>query len=120
MAMLCKSDGSPVRGVKNLGWLLRNWKTARAVSVVKNPEHAGGYSECVLIVTMDARNTPGGIAQYRTPFGSARLLWDWLQRPTLTGLPLDWCGLASKIGDGTPYPGLPYRGKPIALAPVRN
>lgn len=33
MAVLYASDGSIVRGVKNLGWLLRNWGSA-PVSII--------------------------------------------------------------------------------------
>lgn len=37
MAILYASDGSIVRGVKNLGWLLRNWRAVRSIRVEPLP-----------------------------------------------------------------------------------
>jgi len=108
MAVLYAEDGSIVRGVKNLGWLLRNWKHARSVSVEPVNGGPNTLAEARLVVRMDAQTCPGGVARYETLFNSSRLLWDWLRRPVLSGLPLHWGDSpVSIIGDSTPYPGTP-------------
>lgn len=109
MASLYDSTGRKIRDVRNLGWLLRNWKTVRAVRIEPIRFQSGaGLAECRMIVRMDARNTPGGAAEYRTDWGCARLLWDWLRRPVLRGVPLEWgTRPASIIGKEPEYPGHP-------------
>lgn len=108
MAVLYASDGSIVRGVKNLGWLLRNWRAVRSIRVEPLPPGPGRLHECRLVAVLDPADAPGGVAEYRTTWGCSRLLWDWLRRPVLSGLPLHWGGApVSIVGDSTPYPGLP-------------
>lgn len=110
MAVLYSATGVRIRAVRNLGWLLRNWRTAQSVKVEPIRFQSGaGMSECRLIVSMNPATTPGGVAEYRTDFACARLLWDWLRRPVLSGLPLQWgTEPASTIGDKPgKYPGHP-------------
>lgn len=103
-ATLYAPDGSRVRTVKNLGWLLRHWRSARVVRVVPCPD---GVDDCILIVDMDPASVPG-VARYETRFASARVLWDWLRRPVLDGLPLKWGTLpVLTIGAADPFPGQP-------------
>lgn len=71
-----------------------------------------------MVVVMDAERTPGRVAEYRTDWASARIVWDWLRRPVLMGLPLEWGALpSSPIGEGE-YPGEPVQpGQPVPLEP---
>lgn len=105
MATLYAKDGSILRGVKNLGWILRNWKSIESVDVRSAPPARGSLAEVVLTVYTDPKNTPGRVAKYQTLFNCSHSCWTWLRRPVLNGLPLTWNGQPSRIGDGTPYPG---------------
>lgn len=87
MAVLYSPTRVRIRAVRNLGWLVRNWKTVQSFRVVPTP---GKSAECILIARMDPKNTPGGVAEYRTDFACARLLWDWLHRSIFAGLPVFW------------------------------
>jgi hypothetical protein len=116
MASLYDSDGRKIRDVRNLGWLLRHWKTAQRVRIL--PPKGAGLHEARMVVLMDAERTPGRVAEYRTDWASSRLLWDWLRRPVLIGLPLEWGHLPARpIGEGE-YPGEPTDpGQPLPLEP---
>lgn len=109
MAVLYAADGSIIRGVKNLGWMLRNWKTIKEIRVEGlNGKGKDTLSECLLVVIMDPINTPGHVQKYTTVYASAWILWNWLQRPVLFGLPLTWGSLPQgKIEKGAQFPGLP-------------
>lgn len=68
--------------VKNLGWLLRQQKLVRLIEIltpVPSP-----YDEAGLVV----RFTDGTI--YVTLWASSSMLWDWLDRPSLRGVPVVW------------------------------
>lgn len=87
------SDG-PVRSVKNLGWLLRNWKDVSRFEVTRDPT---GYSNALLT----AHLRDGGF--YRTMFMDRGVLIRFLDRPVFRGVAvvvtLPGLGFTGKIGD---------------------
>lgn len=105
MSTLLDNDGRTIKHVKNLGWLLRNANTAQTISVAAMPE--GSDNQCRLTVYMDAPGTPNRCARYTTEFASARILWDWLRRPSMLRLPLRWGGLSYPAWERGDYPGEP-------------
>lgn len=74
-----------IKQVKNLGWLLRNWKRVTAFRVSK---YSGPTP--VTDALLEAFCEDGTL--YRTPFASSTILRDWLHRPVFRTLPLDWFG----------------------------
>ena len=68
-------DGKPV---KNLGWLLRNWRTIQQIDVYPHPVTIAPFQpDCLLRVTMQDGRV------YETGFADAQVLRDWLKRPTM-------------------------------------
>ena len=75
-------NGKPV---KNLGWLLRNWKQVESSTIEKHPPVKRGFQpDAVLIATLKQ----GG--EYRSGFSCASVLRDWLNRPVFRGVPQNW------------------------------
>ena len=87
-ATVSRPDGS-VKLVKNLGYLLQNWKGIKSVEA-----HLPRAYEDTKLLRPDAMLVvhfhDGRL--YETPFASKEVLKDWLHRPVLRGLPLKWFG----------------------------
>jgi len=77
-----RPDGTAY-AVKNLGWLLRNWK---AVESFRVKPYRGTMRVCETQLVAYLRD--GRI--YETPFASASVLRDWLHRPVFRGCPVTW------------------------------
>ena len=87
-----------LRGVKNLGWLLANWRTVERFTVTGGP-----HVECALDLDMGracgcwgkgylltAHLRDGGA--FRTEFASSDTIRHFLHRPKFIGVPVDFCG----------------------------
>lgn len=108
MAVLYNAEGGIIRGVKNLGWMLRNWRHITRIQVTPVDPAKHSLAEARLTVYLDPSTAPRRTYRYETLFNSSGLLWDWLQRPTLAGLPLTWGNLPERtIEKGAAYPGQP-------------
>lgn len=87
------------RPVKNLGWLLRNWKNVKRFIVM---ESSKPNVECFL--TAELRNDVGPNRMrggfYRTDFASREVLAHWLVRPIFLGVKILWFGKETKIAKG--------------------
>lgn len=81
-------DGEAWRRVKNLGWLLRNWK-----SVVTFIVSAGNsrYDARLIAVMRDGK-------YYATPFADQTVLAHWLDRPVFHTVTVLWFGTPLTIG----------------------
>ncbi len=88
-----------VRGVKNLGWLLRRWREVQSFAVT--PADPVTENECILVARMHSNSN---VKEYRIAFGSADVLWLWLQRSIFYGLPLSWFGYSTTIVRRMPMP----------------
>jgi hypothetical protein len=87
-------DGA-TREVKNLGYMLRNWKEIEAIQVTTfEPDALEGRTFCDAFMSVDF--TDGRI--YTTGFMSREVLARFLDRPVLRGLPVNWFGHECKIG----------------------
>ena len=82
-AQIIYTDGS-TKPVKNLGWLLRNWKWVKQFTIINHPEiNFGCQPDCVLTAHLkDGR-------KYETGFMSHSLLRHFLDRPVFRGLLID-------------------------------
>jgi hypothetical protein len=95
-------DGRQIQ-VKNLGYMLRNWKDIEAIQVAKfepEPEdkekHPGRlYADAFMSVDFKDGRT------YTTGFMDKKILADFLDRPVLRGLPVYWFGEELTIGKDT-------------------
>lgn len=67
------------RAVKNLGWLLRNWKRVESFIIEESPDRTARL--CAYLKR-------GGC--YQTTFAEALVLWRFLHRPVFYGLPFNW------------------------------
>lgn len=76
------------RTVKNLGWLLRNWKAVSGFEVVTITPIPGTSS-------LEAFTARGG---YTTVFADPGVLRDFLDRPVFRGLACSWNGRTLEIG----------------------
>ena len=83
MTSIVYPDGR-LRTVKNLGWLLRNWKNVDHFKVV--PGTIKEHHEAKLYEYM----TDGTF--FRANFADKTVLWNWLKRPVFLGLTVDWFG----------------------------
>ena len=78
MACIINTDGS-VKPVKNLGWLLKNWKLVSEFEVIEMERGTG-----LLIAHLkDGR-------KYSTNWASFSLCREWLHRPVFIGVPLQY------------------------------
>jgi hypothetical protein len=87
-------DGT-VKKVKNLGYILRNWKQIEAIQVdnfVSEDTTRSMKPEAFMSVDF----TDGRI--YTTGFMSKAVLVEWLDRPVLRGLSIYWFGKELTIG----------------------
>jgi hypothetical protein len=82
-----------VTRVKNLGWLLRNWQDVTSLEVREaTPDYQSRMIECVLSANLRC----GGY--YETSFSSSYVLSHWINRPVFKGVPLDWYGVKTTVG----------------------
>lgn len=91
--------------VKNLGWLLRNWKDVESFEV-REGEGSWDVTLRAWLHTVD----DGGIKTaypkrgatsgdyYETDFADRGVLAEFLQRPVFEGTPIDWLGEKLKVG----------------------
>jgi hypothetical protein len=72
--------------VKNLGWLLRNWKLVKSFHIYPYPEtgEPGLKPDAFLVAALDKDGT------YETGFQSAKILERFLARPVFYGLACTW------------------------------
>lgn len=103
-AIIYSADKRTAKSVRNLGWLLRNWRDvarfevlrASAPEVAKYPEIAGEHEGKYL----EGRKYPEGILvaylhdgrEYRTLFACLTVCRSFLDRPVFRGLPLTFLG----------------------------
>lgn len=81
MKTYIQHPGGIARPVKNLGWLLRNWRNVDSFSFYYSPAKTG----CVDGV-LSARMTDGSF--YRTEFACLSVCFRFLRRPVFDGLTL--------------------------------
>jgi len=74
--------------VKNLGWLLRNWKQITRFELQR--DH-GPAQEALMVAYF-----PHG--HYTTNWASWNLMLAWLDRPIFRGLPVSLDGASDKVG----------------------
>ena len=84
-------DGKTWKPVKNLGWLLQNWKKVEMIEAAPSKMH---MTDAILIAFM----RDGKV--YATPYASRSVLAGWLARPVLMGLPLVWFGRKTEVQKG--------------------
>lgn len=77
-ASVVDADGNR-RTVKNLGWLLRNWRRIESFIVDESPD--AGTKLCAYL-------RHGGC--YQVTFADAIVLWRFLHRPVFYGKPFNW------------------------------
>ena len=83
------------RAVRNLGWLLRNWKRVDRFEVAPCPPDGAPYPPDALLVAYCKDGTV-----YRTPYMSREVLAGWLNRPVFRGAPVNWYGTDTMVGPG--------------------
>lgn len=74
--------GKPPRQVKNLGWLLRNWKDVGGFRLTKQT-HGFPYNEGFMVAFLKGGGT------YETEWASFSLMQTWLDRPVFRGVPVE-------------------------------
>jgi hypothetical protein len=78
MATIINADGT-IKSVKNLGWLLRNWKLVKEFEIIEMEQGEG----LMIAHLKDGR-------KYSTNWASFTLCKEWLHRPVFIGVPLQW------------------------------
>lgn len=81
---------SVVREVKNLGWLLRNWKDVQRITVEPLETPLGGEARLTCYLNNGQR--------YLTDFASRCVLRRFLDRPVFRGLVVTWDSKLYVIG----------------------
>jgi len=81
-AFILKPNGRQVP-VKNLGWLLKNWKEVKSFEL-----HSKGLIDGYMI----AHLRDGG--SYHSAWNSKSIMLDWIKRPVFYGLPYSLDGRA--------------------------
>lgn len=89
MPLVFYPDGT-TKEVKNLGYLLRNWKVVDRFEAYSSDDK--GYT------TLRAIMNDGRI--YEVDFAAKNVLWNWLKRPVFLGVPLNWFGKEHIISKG--------------------
>jgi len=77
-------DGSLIRAVKNLGWLLKHWKEVESFEM---------RDDYVLMARLRGRNI------YAIKWADPTVARDWLSRPVFRGIPVRWFGEDTKAGE---------------------
>ncbi len=83
-----------IKEIKNLGYMLRNWKEIESIQVGNFEEYEGKGMSPDCFMSVDFQD--GKI--YTTGFMSKSVLASWLDRPVLRGLPVLWFGAELTIG----------------------
>src|SRR4051812_5118085 len=89
-------DGEKWKEVKNLGWLINNWKGVELIDVRKykgSVRNGPGLRDDALLV---AHMRDGKV--YATPFASREVLAHWLNRPVFKGANVVWFGRRTTVG----------------------
>lgn len=73
-----------IKRVKNLGWLIRNWKLVGKFEVIRDTE----FPNEAILIAFDRSNR----LIYSSPFASLSICREWLHRPVFRTLPLLWLG----------------------------
>ncbi len=81
-------DGKKWKRVKNLGWLVRNWKSVTSFDV----RRGYGSWDATLIAFIDNGNV------YATPYASRYVLANFLDRSIFRGIPVLWLGTQRVAG----------------------
>lgn len=89
MAFVISAAGK-VHQVKNLGWLISNWRSVRSFSVTRLLKDRYGAR---LVAHMDDGRL------YTTDFASRQVLACWLNRPVFRGSEVIWFGKSLRIDD---------------------
>jgi len=93
-------DERLVREVKNLGWLLRNWKRVARIEVCvpfELQQIRFPLPHVLMIAYLeDEQHT------YRCAWADESVCWNWLDRPVFRGLPLRWFGRNTACGGTQP------------------
>jgi hypothetical protein len=87
MESIVRRNGK-VRVVKNLGWLLRNWKKVESFIVMTKKD---GGAELVAVLCSPYWT-------YETPFAYKGILRKFLDRPVFRGLIAEWDAEKVQIG----------------------
>lgn len=89
MAHVVSPEGKK-KDVKNLGWLIRNWKSVESFSISKSNEPGYGATGAHMVAHLRS----GGM--YVTEWASKEVCRDWLRRPVFRGIELVWFGEKTK------------------------
>lgn len=92
-ATVTDPDGN-TRPVKNLGWILRNWKRIDRFEVTHYPPDG---KSCPPDAWLVAYTRDGYV--YRTPYADRGVLAGFIDRPVFRGLPILWYGEARTVGE---------------------
>lgn len=84
------------RHVANLGWLLRNCKAVRQISVM--PLYADESSDCRMRVLLEKD------VVYICTWADKALCWKWLQRSVFIGVDLTWFDFETQVTKGQAMP----------------
>lgn len=88
----CPSKGEP-KQVKNLGWLLRNWKLIKRIELRPcDDPHTPCWMDAY---TSDER-------WFSCSWSDEDVCWHWLDRPVFRTLPLLWFGMETTCGGVRP------------------
>lgn len=79
-------SGDQVREVKNLGWLLRNWRDVDRFEILTKGEFTNRYGLNGAYMIAHLRSG----RRYETPWLSLDALRDWLKRPVFDGVPVHY------------------------------
>lgn len=86
MALVIRTDIPYALRVKNLGWLLKNWRDVEQFHLLPF-EDGNRFYDGILVANMR-----DGLTSYVTCFASFDVAREWLHRPVFRGLPLNDCG----------------------------
>lgn len=90
MALVIHTSTGKQRKVKNLGWLLANWRNVQSFSVARLLRDRYGAR---LVAHMDDGRA------FVTDFASSQVLACWLNRPVFRGAEINWFGKTLRIDD---------------------
>lgn len=82
--MSYRIDNNTLKPVKNLGWLLKNWKAIYRFVVISNYGSIYDHDKGATMIAYNRDNEP----VYITSWASLNQLIAWLHRPVFMGLPV--------------------------------
>lgn len=81
-----------IRKVKNLGWLLRNWKGVEKITLIAYHDDRG-------VMSVNLKD-----CYYEINWASISQAYKWINRHVFRGLPMSWVANSvsyhAKVGDG--------------------